>query len=53
MAVPFMLIVLPSGIEKEATAFVEPRRRAALRFAGRAAAEEQVVKATSHGSKTP
>ena len=48
-----MLIVLPSGIEKEEIAFVEPSLRAAFRLAGRAAADEQVVKATSHGSKMP
>ena len=53
MAVPFMLIVLPRGIEKEEIAFVEPSLRAAFRLAGSAAADEQVVKATSHGSKMP
>ena len=52
-AVPFMLTVLPSGIEKEAMDFDAPSLRAAFKLAGRAAADEQVVKAMSHGSKMP
>ena len=48
-----MLMVLPSGIEKEAMDFEAPSLRAAFKLAGRAAADEQVVKAMSQGSKMP
>ena len=48
-----MLIVLPSGIEKEEIALVAPKRRVESKLAGKAAADEQVVKATSQGSKIP
>ena len=46
-------MVLPRGTAKDAMALEAPRRREETRFAAMAAADEQVVKAFSYGSKMP
>ena len=53
MAVPSMLMVLPSGMEKLATLREAPSFCTLVRLVDRAAALEQVVKLVSSGALRP